>query len=747
MNRQRRRLLFVGSFLFLAVIVSLLGFRMVRTMNRLVAEDARGVLNEIATQSVMRLRTAISSEMASLEFQANFIAQYDDMQGDQVMAILREEAEAGAFIRLGVILPNGDSVNSDDYAVNLSHRQYFQKAMEGIPNISEVLRHTKNPEELIVAIAVPIKREGKVVGVLRGARFVDDYAEMLQVTTFGGVGNAYVVKHTGEVVLSNTSPSEDIFSTSIPYARLPVFSTDPSLRTMMNSMVRGESGMIQSGTGYSSRFVDYRPLGINDWYVVSVISETQMMGKVSSILKVTATTVVVTVSLLLIVLLAFVLLRERRQELLEQIAFVDPLTALGTWERLRFETRNRLRDLARKHHWYVLIDVDRLKLINTAAGFTTGDMILKRMGEILSESIGDGEHAVRVVNDRFALLLQSEAPVGKRVGRILDRLDSIAHEDWLSPRTDVSLTYSCGIYPLQETDTSIEHVHDKAQLALETVKTNRITTYAYYDEALHRNMQRQQELERRFDHALEHQEFVVYLQPKFHIASMRIVGAEALLRWHHPELGLLPPGEFIPMLEENSRIVDLDTYVMRQVCNLLVAWQSAGAPLLPVSVNISRADALSTSFPERCIGIADACGIERHLIEIELTETAFADDPERLLANVRRLREAGFLVSIDDFGSGYSSLHLLKDLEADTLKIDRQFLRNHLPGDRSEVVIRHVLALAEELGMVVVAEGVESVEQLDFLRSVHCQQAQGFLLARPMPLDGFESFRAKALNH
>jgi len=739
MKKLHKGLLLAGALLLLVILLSLTSLLMLRKADQLVSEDARDMLNEIATQLEMRLQSAIASEIASLEFQAHFISRYADIQDPRVMHILREEVDAASFIRLGVILPDGNSVNTDGYVVNLAHREYFKKAMAGIPNISDVLRHTQDPDELIMAIAVPIRRGEEVVGVLRGARFVDEYARLLQITTYGSVGYASVVKRTGEVVLANSSDKGDVLATSVPYVALPEYSEDPSLRVMSASMARGERGMIRHGQGDARRFVDYRPLGINDWYVVTVVMETRMMGKVTTILKSTSRAFIIVTAILLLTLALFVIFRERRQALLERIAFVDSLTQLGTWERLLFETRHRLKDYARRGYSYVLIDIDKLKLINTSAGFPVGDLILKSMGRILLRCVESDELVVRVVNDRFAMLLRSEGPIGSRVGMILDKLNGLLFEEPLASRTTISLTFSCGIYPLSEDDVSIQTVHDNAQIALETVKKHRITTYAYYDAALHRNMQRQQELARRFSHAISRREFIIHLQPKFRLADGRIVGAESLVRWNHPDLGLLPPSDFIGMLEEDGRIVELDAFVMREVCSLLVKWKHMGLDPLPIAVNISRVDAMSEQFAEQLDAIADEYGIQRSLMEFELTETAFSDQPERMLATVKRLQGFGFTVAIDDFGSGYSSLHLLKDLSVDTIKIDREFLKDLSSLKRSETVLKHILELARDLGMTVVAEGVEAQAQLEFLRAAGCHQAQGYFLSRPLPIGEFES--------
>ncbi|PKL28394.1 MAG: hypothetical protein CVV46_06695 [Spirochaetae bacterium HGW-Spirochaetae-2] len=737
MTKRARRFFLLGLFLLLSTFLTLTGFMMVGTVNRLVAEDARVVLNEIANQSVVRLNSMIHSHINLLQFQAAFIGRYENIQDPEVIRILKTEVDDGRYLRIGVVLPDGSSVNSDGISNNIGYRQYLQQALLGESVVSEVLDFSLDPTIPIIVVAVPIFRDGNVVGVLRGVREVSTFAEMLQVTTYGASGYAYVVRKTGEVVLSNNSPDWELFSTDVPYAKIPQFSLDNRLRTMAASMRRNESGMIQLGTGESKRFVDYRPLGVNDWYVVSVISETLMMGKVASVIRITGITSLSVLALLFLLLLVFVLFRERRQELMERIAFNDDLTLLGTWKRLKFETRNRLKDLARKNYWYVLVDIDRFKLVNSMAGYMVGNYILQEMARVLRSLVNPDEFVVRVVNDRFALMLRADGNIDKRISGLLGKLDTISKDGMIEAYGTISLTYSCGVYPIGEHDSTLEAIHDKAQLALESVKASRISTYAYYDETLHMAMQRQQELEGHFSAALAANEFEVYLQPKFHVESMTIAGAEALVRWNHPDRGFLLPIEFISFLEENSRIGELDTYVLRKVCELHTRWEQLKYPRLPISVNVSRVHAMTHQFIEKYDGILNEYDIPKNLIEIELTETAFSNDPDKVIETVGKLRALGFSISLDDFGTGYSSLNLLKDLKVDIIKIDRLFLKDFASESRSEIIIRHVLNLADDLGMVVVAEGVESEMQLKFLLSVGCHQAQGFLLAEPMPIDTF----------
>lgn len=739
MIKRPRRWLFPILVLVLSICLIVGGLFVVSRLNRVVTEDVQSLINEIATQSVVRLNSTISAEIASLQLQAAFISRYGDIQDPEIISILRLESEAGGFIRLGVITPDGWSVNSDDYEVNLAFREYFQQAIQGRPVVSQVLQHTQDEQQRIIVVAVPIYRSGQVIGILRGVRDIHTYANMLQVTTPNGKANAYIVKPTGEVVLANTGFSDGIYSHELSFTELPSFQSTAGLQELAAAVGRGESGMVQVRGQNLAEYVDYRPLGINDWYVLTVLPEQALMGTLSSVARVLAVGLYSALSLLIIALLVYGFLRERRHEVLEHIAFTDKVTELWSWDHLRYETRNKIGELGKQGYSYVLVDIDRFKLINGAVGYETGTAILRAMGAVIAGNIGPDEFAARVVNDRFALIIRSDFSIEKRVSELIRSLDTLRSSTVLEAHRELSLTFSCGICPLEREELELEVVHDRAQIALETVKTSGLSAFAFYDESLHERMQRQRKLEGRFSKALEEHEFAVHYQPKFDIDTLEIVGAEALVRWNHPTFGTIPPGEFIPFLEENGRIGELDRYVFRQACSHMKVWYEQGYPQIPISVNVSRIHVLAPNFVEAYQAILDEFSLPKKSVEIELTESAFTQDTQQVMITVAKLRTLGFSVALDDFGSGFSSLNLLKDLHVDTLKIDRLFLQDFDSNTRAEVVVRVVLTLARDLSMSVVAEGVESEKQLAFLRKVNCQSAQGFLLAKPMDVDAFLS--------
>ena len=277
---------------------------------------------------------------------------------------------------------------------------------------------------------------------------------------------------------------------------------------------------------------------------------------------------------------------------------------------------------------------------------------------------------------------------------------------------------------------------DAAAMARQNIKANALQKIAFYRNDLKENMSASKLIEDNMNRALEAGEFVMYLQPKCRIADGAVVGAEALVRWIVPGRGIVPPGEFVPVFEKNGFVVKMDRYIWEEACKCIRRWMDAGIEPVPVSVNVSRKHLHNNCFISVLDSLIEKYGIPRKYLEIEITETV---DEAGIGESIQQLKEHGFRLLMDDFGSGYSSLNMLKDTQFDVLKIDREFLKNFIGSDRGQKIVEHTIRMTREIGLDMVAEGVETKEQADFLENCGCNTAQGFYYARPMPVDEFEN--------
>lgn len=421
----------------------------------------------------------------------------------------------------------------------------------------------------------------------------------------------------------------------------------------------------------------------------------------------------------------------------QELAFLahhDPLTGLPN--RLLFNDRAEQAIAAAQANkrgcTLLLLDLDHFQSINDGLGHTIGDQLLKLVGERLREVLGTSVTLARLGGDEFGVLAENCQQIG-HAGKLAQTIIERLREPFLCDDHRLFISASIGISLFPSDALSAEQLLRNADSALFKAKSNGRACYALYTEELTAHAQHRVETAGELRRALEQQELRVFFQPVHDLFSSQMVGVEALVRWHHPERGLVPPGEFIPIAERTGLIAEIDAWVLRQACRQMVQWQAQGKHLEFVAVNISsRLFGQHELFREVADVLHDT-GLDPALLELEVTESAVMEDPEVALEQLHRLRELGLNLAIDDFGTGYSSLLRLKRMPVQKLKIDQGFVAG-LPCDEDDAaIVRVIIALARSMGMKVHAEGIEQAEQARFLLEQQCQLGQGYWFGRPVP--------------
>lgn len=424
---------------------------------------------------------------------------------------------------------------------------------------------------------------------------------------------------------------------------------------------------------------------------------------------------------------------------IKRYAFKDMLTGYSNGVKFTLSANKLLRVRGSLGYAVVDLNIDKFKLINNLRSYEIGNQVLRGAAEALAGEIRPGELFCREFGDHFLLLLSGsgETSLENRIWGIVNSVTGV-------PRAigqDFQFTVSCGVYKLEKWDQNINSAVGWASLARNSAKGHHSNWVTYYDDSMRDKVTREQEIVENMASALEKHEFEVYFQPKYQLEGETLTGAEALVRWRRKRggdaSGLIYPDDFIPIFESNGFVVNLDLYVFEEVCRLLNEWRAAGKKFCQVSVNLSRAHLSIPEFYAPYLRIMERYGISSDMIEIELTESLLFENHLQMVSLVEELKELGLAVSMDDFGSGYSSLNLLKDLPIDYLKMDKEFFNTASDSDRGKKVIESVIYMAGLLGIGVVAEGVETREQVDYLRSIHCDIVQGYFFARPMPPEDF----------
>lgn len=435
-------------------------------------------------------------------------------------------------------------------------------------------------------------------------------------------------------------------------------------------------------------------------------------------------------SLYYIISFISVLISQRRTT---KIIYTDMLTGGDNWLYFTKKSTKLIKKVGVKQKYVVVhLRMKKYRSFCTCFGINKGEELIERLYYAIRKQLHHKETMAHYEKADFGLLLTytDELELASRLEGMIQTLEGVF--------PNIKLKFQIGVCKVDHPRANVEELYNNALLAREMHGDDNEQKIAFFNIEMSKQRIWERKVEDDMERALLNREFQVYLQPKFSTGEETLGGAEALVRWIHPTEGFVPPNKFIPIFEQNGFILKLDDFMFEEVARQQAKWISEGWKVVPISVNVSRAHFTREDLAEHICEIVDKYQVPHDMIELELTESAFFDDKEILLSTVKKLRDAGFPVSMDDFGAGYSSLNSLKELSLDVLKIDADFFRGSDSLERGMLIVTEVITLAKKLNMKIVAEGIESREQVDFLKEQECDLIQGYYFAKPMPLGEFE---------
>lgn len=414
----------------------------------------------------------------------------------------------------------------------------------------------------------------------------------------------------------------------------------------------------------------------------------------------------------------------------------DQLTGIYIKNMFVHKTEKLLAENPDKDFMILHFDIYQFQVYNSVFGRKEGDNLLCHIADMLRKSARREEHMTycRIEADAFCVC----RPAGNT--EVIQKMLDDVQKDFLTYQKEYNILSNVGVFYIEDKTVPISSMIDHAKQASKECKGNYIQNYCVYTEDVERNMKEAQNIVNDMERAMKEEQFVLYLQPKYGLEQYKLGGAEVLVRWITPDKGMVSPGKFIPVFEKNGLIMKLDYYIWEQSCKLIRSWLDRGIEPFPVSINISRVSMYNPRIVEEIYDLVKKYNVPPKLFQLELTESAYTDNPDTIKKIMNELHECGFTLLMDDFGSGYSSLNVLKDIIVDVLKLDMKFMVSSDSENkkRSESIVKNVIRMAKDLNLSVIAEGVEEKEQVEFLNSVGCEYVQGYYFAKPMPVTEYE---------
>lgn len=752
--KHRTEIISVIAALCIAIFVVIASLFMANTISALDGE-VNNYIDRAASQKCDIVESAIRNDVNTVKNFAACASNYKTTDENLVIKMINDLENSCSTIDAFIIADeNGDVITSKNISKNISAREYYKRAMNGEVYISKAI-YSEPDEKMVNAIAAPIYGDYKrIVGMVAGICDTRSYNNLIDMS-FGGKendSNGYVLNSDGEVIMSGENalgdyvPMGDLFFSSDILAGV-----EESVRNSVkdNFAKVGGSGIVKSVCKGEKYVAYYSGMsGFDNLHYLLIFKENVVAAEQNHYTMMNILMYAFFVLILIIVITAYIVIVRvsfrrltKANEEVSRIAYTDSITGYGTWDKFVLDAKSLLRHEYRRYA-LVSFDIDKFKAINDMYGHEEGNRVLKLIADTVNRNLQDGETFSRINSDNYYILMlySSDSDTARRIGSLIQ---AIEYEI-----TEFVPVLSFGIYRITDKSVSIRRMGDLADIAKRTVKYGDASAYTFYSESMLEKMREEKRIENEMQTALDMHEFCVFYQPKVSLdGKVNLTGAEALVRWIKDGT-VISPGKFIPLFEKNRFIVKLDYYIMDQVCQKIKQWESY-YPHLLISVNMSRAHLRDPQFVEKLNDICLSHGVSTSSIEIEITESAAYGSLDVLTAVFKQLRDYGFHISIDDFGSGYSSLNMLKDLPADVLKIDRAFLAESNSNKRANDILGYVIRMAGSLGMHTICEGIETDEQAKLLGGLGCEMAQGFYFAKPMPSDSFEEIlrgNSKTIN-
>ncbi|MCC0644186.1 MULTISPECIES: GGDEF domain-containing protein [unclassified Clostridioides] len=721
----------VLSIILCALIISILVITVFTTVKlyNISNKQTKNYLNDVSTQIVSNVDNQIEFILSDLRLMADFIKQYE---GDSRYDYLAKRKTSYEYSDIGIIDLKGEAEFLSGKKLDLENTVSYKKGIEG-------KEYTELIESLdVVLYSVPIfDDKHEVSSILVGVSQKESVNNILSIDSFNGEGTIEIVNTKGKPLFIGKN-SELIKDISHKYRGAI---NEHWVPKMMDDFKSEESGEIIITSSKNVKcLLTYHPVtkDLNDWYFVLIVPEEAVLGELN---KLNIFTIIMTFIIIFIIgIITWILYTIRRKYIkqIEDIAYLDNITNGINSTKFSMLIKPLISKSPDSTYMMIAINIKDFKLINDCFGSEKGNNALKYIYNVLEKNIiNDEEFVCRHDADLFYLFIKNRAVL--EVLELLYKIENEINYFNKDKENPYFLRISVGIYTIENHNEDLITIQDHVNTARKSFNKTHKSDFNFYSDIEKNRLIFEKELSNLMEKGLADKEFFICLQPKVDIKTGKIRGAESLVRWNSVEKGMIYPSDFVPLFEKNGFICELDLYVLEETCKLISKWIKECKELLIISVNVSRQHLKDKLFLEKYEMICNKYNVPTWLIDLELTESIFLESPEAIDV-IDDIHSKGFKCSIDDFGFGYSSLGILKDFKVEIIKLDRSFFVNKNDIERGKIVVESVIELSRRLGMKVIAEGIEEVEQVHFLRSIGCDYVQGYVFSKPLSISEFEEF-------
>ncbi|NBK96788.1 MAG: GGDEF domain-containing protein [Erysipelotrichia bacterium] len=694
-------------------------------------------LAEISDQSVRIIENEVEENKKLLINIATLLEQQEVYDEDALIAMLRPVDKQNGFKRMGLVYADHRIYSTVNDMFILTDQQYtrFEKAMAGETTVSDVIKDFADGNSVNV-YTTPVHFKNGTNCVLFGTFSTDYYRENLSVSSFKGNGYSYVIKENGDCVLGSSNPLGIPFDNFYKQMKIISAHNTSTMDMLAKQVKQGKSGVVSYIREDGDRYLYYQPLNINDWYLLSEIPVSVVENRVNGMLVLAYGLMACCTFAIVYLAFRIIHMNNKHHKNIDNMLFVDDVTGYASKVKFHIDV-TKLLEKSKKQYAIVCLNIKKFQNINDLYGYEEGNLVLCTIMETLATHLYANEYAARFDADHFVACLtyETKAQLHERVVALIKEIQN--KSDHRHSDTPYQIKLIAGIYPIEKQDISLQTMIDRANSALRNAYED-LDFCKFYDDTIRKQALLHKEIEDCFEGALEHRQFQVYMQPKWNVHKECYEGAEALVRWIKDGVMWQSPSIYIPVLEKSGQILELDEYILKEVCRFIKTMLQKGYKVEPISINVSMLHLYRLDFVDAYLKIIDAAHVPYELIQLEMTETAIFTNTSVLVNILGQFRSRGIKILMDDFGSGYSSINLLQNMPIDILKIDKSLIDDVVYNHKGKRIVEITIELAHSLGMEVVGEGLESKIQYDMLKTINIDYVQKHYFAKAISLEQYE---------